>query len=293
MDEPCLNAETLAEYGDGKLTPAERRAVEKHLADCEDCFELFAGSAAFRSEEAAEQHPIAEVRQLRPAPHRWWLPAAAAAVLAAGVWVMVGGRTERAATLAWAERLGGPSELQAAAAEAWSGGGGGLSFGGGLPARKKAFRLGVHLLDARVALAARDDQHFGTSLEQVAELVPPKSEASRLIDELHTTDSALRGSATREKVLAKLTGLTRAGTPDAFDFGAWAEAGRLAASGGRTGFLESDVAGQLETTARAAGTDPVVTKEIATIHGALADGKVSTEELSALERSFRQLILLN
>jgi anti-sigma factor RsiW len=33
----CLPEETLAAFIDGALTPAERQAVEAHLADCSRC----------------------------------------------------------------------------------------------------------------------------------------------------------------------------------------------------------------------------------------------------------------
>lgn len=37
----CLDAETLAAFIDGRLEPREREAVEAHLAECEDCYEVW------------------------------------------------------------------------------------------------------------------------------------------------------------------------------------------------------------------------------------------------------------
>ncbi len=72
----CLDAELLAGYVDGRLTPAERAAVEAHLARCEDCSFVFAETVQ------AERH--ARERDRR----RWvfrgaGLAAAAAALVAA------------------------------------------------------------------------------------------------------------------------------------------------------------------------------------------------------------------
>lgn len=295
MVESCPSAETLAAYGDDKLTPAERREVEKHLAACEDCFELFAGAAAFRLEEAAEPRPVGELPPSRRARYRWWRSAVAAAVLAAGVWVVVGGRaglTGRGDVLAWADELGDENELRAAAARSWSGGGGGFGFGGGLPVDKRAFRLGVHLLDARLALAAGDGEHWNAALDQVATLVPSRSEPARLVDGLRTEDGLDDGNA-RTRNLDELVTAARTPAPEAFDLGAWAEAGRLAALGGRTRFLEAELAGRSAAVAPTAGADPLVASELATIRGALDDRQVSAAELSALEHSFRQVILLH
>jgi hypothetical protein len=293
MSEPCPNAETLAAYGDGKLSPAERREVEKHLAACEDCFELFAGSAAFRLGDA-ESSPVIELSQRQRAPRRWWRAAVAAAVVATGVWVLVprqlGKPTAPAEVLAFAERLGGTDELRDAAAHSWRGGVG-VGFSGPSGA-KRAFRLGVHLFDARVALVAHDADHWLTALDEANLLVASGSESARILDGLRGGDGARGGSAANRKDLDQLVRLVREPAPEAFDFGAWAEAGRLAALGGRGTFLNSEIARRIDTASRAAGDDPLLAREIATIRGALGDRQVSAAELSALERSFRQIILL-
>lgn len=42
----CLEAETLAAFMDGRLPASERAAVERHLAECEDCYEVWMEATA-------------------------------------------------------------------------------------------------------------------------------------------------------------------------------------------------------------------------------------------------------
>lgn len=44
---PCLTDEALAAYIDGGLGPGESQQVAEHLADCEDCFDLYSETARF------------------------------------------------------------------------------------------------------------------------------------------------------------------------------------------------------------------------------------------------------
>ena len=234
MTEPCPSAETLSAYLRGTLSSAERAAVEKHVAACEDCFEQLAAAAAFRVEEEGSA-AIADLSAARR-PRRSWYVAIAAAVVALAVWGVV---RQRATTvgaggemLALADGLGDVSQLRAAAAQAWTGGGGGLAFGGGLPARKRAFRLGVHLLDARVALAAEDPERWDDALDRIAALVP-QGDATTALERLRAQANGEGGRSGRADGLERLTAASRRLDAQAFDLGAWAEAGRLAALGDR------------------------------------------------------------
>src|SRR3954471_18383905 len=60
--DACPDPETLAAYVDGMLDPAARAAVEAHAADCRDCREILADTAAFlldvgQAEPAGEPDP--------------------------------------------------------------------------------------------------------------------------------------------------------------------------------------------------------------------------------------------
>lgn len=294
--DPCPSAETLAAYLDGKLGASERASVEMHLADCEDCFEQVAAAAAFQSEEA-ERGVVTQLPRIRPQPARWIAVAAALGAVAVGVWLtrgrpdLVKGSPD---ALAWAERLGGPDELKMAAARAWSDASGGLAFGSGLPASKRAFRLGVHLLDARVALEAEETDLLFAALVRSAELLPGDSRANHIAEALRPGGVDSTDSPSGREMLEWLASTGRAIDPAAFDFGAWAETGRLAALGGGTDLLESDFAALAdEWIDSAVAADPAVARELASIRAALADQQVSPQELAGLERSFEQLLNLH
>jgi len=88
----CPTDEDLAAYLDGMLAAPERARITAHLADCESCYEIFMGAAHFMQDSVS---PGTE-GQILPFPanpkdgggvalRRWWIPAAAAAVLVLGV----------------------------------------------------------------------------------------------------------------------------------------------------------------------------------------------------------------
>jgi Putative zinc-finger len=88
----CPTDEELAAFIDGMLSPSERSRITAHLADCESCYEIFAGAVHFQQETVSPYQAAAKVVSF-PGPRpggggsrkRWWLPATAAAVLAVGV----------------------------------------------------------------------------------------------------------------------------------------------------------------------------------------------------------------
>lgn len=77
----CLEAETLAAWTDGSLSPAERTAVEAHAADCERCLAVLAAIAKTTPPPSAIQRPSwFSVR---------WLAPITAAAVAIAAWVIV------------------------------------------------------------------------------------------------------------------------------------------------------------------------------------------------------------
>jgi len=296
----CPSAETLAQYLDGSLSPAQRVKVESHIAGCEDCFEQVAAVAVLETErEHAEGARAGEVAILTPAPARtrWWAAAVAAVVIVGIGWgwwatAMAVRRQAAAASLAWAERLGGEQDLRTAAARRWRDEGQALAFGGPLPADKHSFRLGAHLLDARTALAAGDDTAWAEAIGTVASLLAGADGA--IAQRLATARRLARPrqrTGDLDMELEKLAVTARAADPIAFDLGAWAEAGRLAALGGnRTLFASPTYRARLDEFARhlpAGGAD----QELAVIRARLQGGPPSPAELADLARAFETILL--
>lgn len=61
----CLDDYTLAAFVDGRGTPEERRQVQEHLSDCEDCYFLLA--EVLRSEDELTRHRPSGSESPRPA----------------------------------------------------------------------------------------------------------------------------------------------------------------------------------------------------------------------------------
>jgi hypothetical protein len=77
----CLEAETLAAWTDGSLSPVERTAVEAHAADCERCLAVLAAIAKTTPPPSAARRPSwLSVR---------WLAPITAAAVAITTWVIV------------------------------------------------------------------------------------------------------------------------------------------------------------------------------------------------------------
>jgi|CXWL01.1.fsa_nt_gi hypothetical protein len=237
--DTCPPAEQLAAYVDGVLPPAERAVVEKHLATCEDCYEEVAATLAFLAERAGGElvgagpavHVAPSLLRAPAKAPRWLIALAAAVPVAVGLWFAASGRAPEAdpaaaAALAWSVELGGPAFQAAAAAQAWVPSST-LGFAGSSTPTQRAFRFGVHLTDAAVALAAGNEARWQGALAEVERLVPSAGELA--------TQSARTAAAPpppRRAALAALATLARQPAPAAFDLGAWVETARLAAVAG-------------------------------------------------------------
>jgi hypothetical protein len=243
---PCPTDEALAAYLDGGLGPAESRQVAEHLADCEDCFDLYSETARFLvdSSPAAREAALAGKGVLRfptLAERRrqvvQWVSIAALLVLGVG-----GG--------GYFQFLAAPSPLTTIADKVpnraalipslWKGPtyrGTGDREGGAL--NEESFHMGVHLVNLPVTLRASDakqaedeiarilqllqKQDFTDELQKgykgvTAALVSGKSPQSLLPE----VDRLARGTAKTESVRAVFDSLS-------LDLGQWVEGGRLSA----------------------------------------------------------------
>jgi hypothetical protein len=220
---PCPTDEELAAFLDGTLTKAERESVTSHLADCESCYEIFAGAVHFRQDGVV---PFPSKKK------RWWIPAAAAAVLAVGVG-LAGYQAFVAPPEIAVKNLVAqlpPTAAQEAYHYATYRGG---SSKGSLISDRPSFMVGLLLVDAGLNLRQEGTkapellEEIGRKLEQVAFAQEETKAAARGAALLRSG-----GSAARRKVAAALlsreAGLEKA-LDSSFGFGKWSEAGRLAA----------------------------------------------------------------
>jgi hypothetical protein len=84
----CPDSETLAALLDTRLTSAERRDTEAHVADCQRCQALTAAMVRAESASHAEGQPSGGAAWFPIGARKWLVPAAAAAT-AVALWVAI------------------------------------------------------------------------------------------------------------------------------------------------------------------------------------------------------------
>jgi hypothetical protein len=251
----CPDLEDLAAFLDGTLAPERRDSMIEHLASCESCYEIFAGAVRFQADEPqaettweAQETPqgdagLAKRRTDRPFERRWpvrsrpWRRGAAAAIAALLVAAI--------APLVW-WRVGNAGEISTAglSAELLKSPAGTLKLPWGktfrnankppeVPPDLGDFRLGVRLLDLRLALAsgqlaaAEDTLRRLESLLDALWLPLPEIRAAYqgIQKELDRTPPA----ALLPKAEAAEKSLFAAGVEkESVELGSWTEACRLA-----------------------------------------------------------------
>jgi hypothetical protein len=236
----CPSAETLAAFLEGKLDPSTREAVELHLVECPDCYELFLGAGGILGDfERGTEKTTSLAERKRPG-WRWsmsGLASAAALVLVAGLsWrLYAGGALDTENLMA---SLGDPSSYTG---ERWRG----RVMRGGSEAREPAQDLAVGVgatwLDLQLALAAgdaADGQTTSDALYRLATLCEKAGllgpEVGRLRKLAAAVDFAAMQTALREiepRLRARFD-------PQRIDTGALWEAARLAAIKGQPDFFE-------------------------------------------------------
>jgi Putative zinc-finger len=289
---------------DGKLTARERARVTEHLAECESCYEIFAGSAHILKDSREEQlHPAATLRPFeRPRkaralrPRTWWAAAALAAVLAATVGLVVflqGGRgagpsTEQLASLVgpvpsgeipWGRRMRGGRGAQEQEI---------------LASEREAFELGVRFLDVRLALASGDRNDKDEALRRIAGLfaermtIPASTKTIAAYHEIRNKASQgvpppalLAAAAVAErKAMAELDE-----DPRMVELGRWAEACRHTGQNGHADLFREPTARRvLDEAMRPGGKeedslDPQALAKVRSIHDAIASGRIDPATL--------------
>jgi hypothetical protein len=219
--EQHLEPEVLAAFLDGELSEDENREVRRHLAECEECYQVFVDAASFlRQEETTEGtvHPFVETTHsakpsaiVRHRPWRQSVAMAATVVLAVGTGVF--GYQLLYGSDVPLPRWASGSPLPG-------------TRGGEVPQRKQAvIALGARTMDLDVTPRAGRDlilKDVGPLLQSIPEL-----RKSRVVaDDPSAVQSFLR-SGLREKLR----------DPQWYDLGRWARAGELAASGQQSDFF--------------------------------------------------------
>jgi hypothetical protein len=247
---PCPTDEDLAAFLDGMLPEADRSRVIAHLADCRTCYRIFAESLHF-----LEDTKGAEIVQFPFDKLRRWAPLAAAAVLVAGVgsigyyWAYVAPPPMLLAGLIVppqikVAQLTASLPSKSASAEnlypfrTYRGGqGGSVDDSSDGP----SFMLGVLTVDLRLAPYAKDPSSATSSiLQQIGKELRRsglmddwagryEQDASKARDSVAFVHQLEADLPRREKDFDDMG--------EAFAFGKWAEAGRLAALAKAPGFF--------------------------------------------------------
>jgi hypothetical protein len=234
----CLSDEGLAAYIDGALDKVEAARVARHLASCERCFEIYADTIEIQQD-------------LEPAPKVVPFPTAAgggsrlpwalplAALLLAGI-----------GSGAYFQFLATPPELVASkvapplpnlppdAGPMWLGptnrGPAEEDDEGRVTLAETSFRMGVQVVNLQACLKAGNAQQAEDVVAHTLQVLATQSVSEYLQNDYRAITGALVKGKPPADLLAeasRLEGIYRKdfepGTP--FDFGQWAEGGRLAA----------------------------------------------------------------
>jgi len=239
---PCPTDEELAAFLDGMLPAAERARITAHLADCESCFEVFAGAIHFQQEAAGIEGGDRTVLPFVPRKTKllrpwWWGSLAAVALLSIGL-AFAGYRwyyAEPAVTVAeLVETLEGNPELaKHLDLQVFRG----PHEGGTVLPGPPAFMVGVYLVDLRVSFAVGQADTAANVLREICGFLKQipfgEPDANQCGQDVLTLDRD--GSPqTRRRIAdawrSKEADLDETLVPPIFAFGKWTEAGRLAAA---------------------------------------------------------------
>lgn len=295
---PCLAAEVLATFAEGRLAGEERARVLAHLAGCADCREVLAETVAFLDEDGWEEDETAAATEGKVVPGPWQrlMPGLGtlAAMLVVGIGVvafwsdltgLIGDdpvdRVQLASRLDWAEV---PDDAP------------GPVFGGTVrgdgdgerPIEPEALvRIGAALLDLEVAARAGEEPWGDRRDALRREFVQLEFAQAWVLsvealepDGLTDLEDRLREWVDDDAVFV--------------DLGLWAEAGRLATLAGDLETLRSEEMVEFVPTARRSNllrTDlpSEARSALETVVDVLTRG-ASDEDLGPLQKQFEDVL---
>ena len=266
--------EQIAAFLDGRLAGEERERLSIHLADCEDCYELFSETARYLREEERKSGSSADAADgsdgmesvLRPDRGRWrrgvWISgsiAAAATLGAVLLWTpagdLLGPRSASPSVTDLTASLPSAEALAPFVSASWTRHGWPVKRGAGLVLgheEERAFQIGVRVVEMNVALSAGEAELAVELTEDLERLLEEVELADPLII-LYAGEAGLRGQLESGGSPAELLELNRHGDqllgPDEatdnagfvngtwYSLGKWAGAAHLAAAAGDVEFF--------------------------------------------------------
>lgn len=292
----CPSASELASILDRRANRRERRRWLSHLDDCPDCRIVLSEAASYV--EAASSREAESTSRRSIFRSLWTLPLAAAPA-ALVVALFIGGymaftgwldesAIERISSLAATELLFSFPQ-RSYVEHRFSSREQGLGFSSALGDRERAFRVGVYLVDLRVAA---HEGRFGEA-SRVADSLEPLVSGTETLSRLRDACAGRDARGDLTPAVDAVEAEARATLdPTYFSLGIWTESTRLAAAAsepeyfsrpdfreGLTAFLE------LQLPRPVASTLGVI--------DALSSRRSDDTDLRELERALRDLILLN
>lgn len=265
----CPDLEELAAFADGRLSGAARDAVVEHLADCEDCYEVYAETLRVREDLGPRAVPLADDPPLTiPAdapvvvhprsfrPPRWAVPVAALAAAAAlAVVVLPWWLGTRTPVVPVGDLAVLVSDSSLGDVDGWyehdwprMRGQGPVLGTSDIDSAKRAFRLGVHTVDLEAATRLDDEASAARQAQQLETLVDEDDFLRFFSPQYQDLKNRVRGGADQHELLTTESRLEVLLTQDAdplfsfyYSFGKWTETARLAALTGHAEyFIGSD-----------------------------------------------------
>lgn len=253
--EACPTAEELAAFLEGALSPEATERVQRHIASCPDCYELYVDALHFEL-EAKKVLPFLRPGKSDPS-HRLplrWLGAAAGLIIAAAsaylLWPTPAVKRPTISPSSLAQSGALPYEAAASLKPDTMRGGPGEDLGNlsELDLARK-FSIGVLLIDLDIATKRADRTTplaFAQQLAAVSSSVHSMQGQSKSLSELYELLSKDAEAPldprdflelqTRAVALLEAPGRGRAYQ----DYGQWSEAGRLAASSKYRAYFETE-----------------------------------------------------
>lgn len=239
--------EELAAYIDGRLGKTESQHITEHLADCEECYAVYAETLQFQLEsEPLEGGNVVAFPSKEGMERRWWYRIAALLAIGIGIGGAYSAFLAPPPDLVTAEMAASVQGKTGLVEKFWLGRterGGGDGEGEGVPIDQAAFRVGVQLVNLQVSLEAGDAEAATNVVAYILQALDGQIYIGGL-DEAYKkeiTDAIVNGTPPRN-LLDEASRLATESReilgPLDVDFGQWVEAGHLAAAAEQPSFFQ-------------------------------------------------------